>query len=286
MANPAVKKVHAYDQRLLEVIPDLKEEQFDFIVDLHKNFKSFVVRHALKKPVASFPKLNLKKYLLVQFKLRKMPDIHIVDRYFDAVIPLGVTNDMKGLDYFPVQKIEQMPKGVPFGDSYYAVVIGGKHGTKIFPAEKLVTLGRILSIPLVLLGGKEDSERGEWIENTLKTNVINLCGKLTLDESTFVLEHASAVLTNDTGLMHIAAALHKPIVSLWGNTVPELGMSPYLPYEPEKSVIIENKSVRCRPCSKIGFEKCPKKHFDCMNTLSEIEIVSALEKVAKQSNVQ
>ena len=64
--------------------------------------------------------------------------------------------------------------------------------------------------------------------------------------------------------MHIAAAFHKNIVSVWGNTVPELGMYPYLPKEKEKCHIVECKDVKCRPCSKLGFKECPRKHFNCM----------------------
>ena len=78
--------------------------------------------------------------------------------------------------------------------------------------------------------------------------------------------------------MHIAAAFHKNIVSVWGNTVPELGMYPYLPKEPEKCHIIECKDVRCRPCSKLGFKECPKKHFRCM---MEIDVESIVENLSK-----
>jgi len=102
--------------------------------------------------------------------------------------------------------------------------------------------------------------------------VLNLCGKLSLHQSASIIQQADAVLTNDTGLMHIAAALHKPIVSVWGNTVPELGMYPYMPTRKNLSKIIEIKGLSCRPCSKIGFEKCPKGHFKCMMDIDAVEV--------------
>ncbi len=276
--NPSVKKTFVYDKKLSEVIDLLRNENYDHIVDLHKNIRSFRVRFALRKPAGSFPKLNIQKYLLVRFKIKLMPEIHIVDRYFEAVKPLGVMNDGKGLDYFyssPNQlNAGKLISGLQNG--YYAIVIGGKHTTKIFPAEKVIEVCRLLDKPVVLLGGKEDESRGKMIADSLKTNVFDVCGKLSLDESAEVLKHASAVLTNDTGLMHIAAAMHKPIVSVWGNTVPGLGMYPYLPGEPQKSVIIENKEISCRPCSKIGFDACPKGHFNCMMTLNSSEIADKL----------
>lgn len=280
-SNPSVKKTIAYDKKLSEVIDLLRVEDYDHIVDLHKNIRSFRVRFALRKPATSFPKLNIQKYLLVRFKMKIMPDIHIVDRYFEAVKPLGVVNDGKGLDYFYSSpnhlNAGKMISGFQAG--FYAVVIGGKHITKIFPVGKVIEVCQLLDKPVVLLGGNEDAQRGKMIAESLKTNVFDACGKLSLDESAYVLKHASAVLTNDTGLMHMAAALHKPIVSVWGNTVPELGMYPYLPGETEKSVIIENKEISCRPCSKIGFNTCPKGHFDCMMTLNALEIADNLMKI-------
>ncbi|MCK4361595.1 MAG: glycosyl transferase, partial [Bacteroidales bacterium] len=79
----------------------------------------------------------------------------------------------------------------------------------------------------------------------------------------------------DTGLMHIAAAFKKQIISIWGNTVPAFGMYPYLPEtEKNKSVIVEIKNLRCRPCSKLGYKKCPKGHFDCMQKITEDKIIA------------
>jgi heptosyltransferase-2 len=75
--------------------------------------------------------------------------------------------------------------------------------------------------------------------------------------------------------MHIAAAFKKDIISVWGNTIPEFGMYPYL--AGKKSKIIEVKELSCRPCSKIGFKKCPKKHFYCMNLIDENDIIDALK---------
>ena len=71
--------------------------------------------------------------------------------------------------------------------------------------------------------------------------------------------------------MHIAAAFKKKIISIWGNTIPEFGMYPYLP--DKSSEIIQVENLKCRPCSKIGFQKCPKKHFKCMLEIDEERVV-------------
>jgi ADP-heptose:LPS heptosyltransferase len=145
---------------------------------------------------------------------------------------------------------------------YVGLVIGGQHATKMMPTSKLIEVCEDLKEPVLLLGGPEDAERGDKIVQAVGANVFNACGKFRLDESASLVEQAKWIITHDTGLMHIAAAFKKQIVSVWGNTVPELGMYPYLA-DPE-SKIVEIKGLSCRPCSKIGYSKCPKSHFKCM----------------------
>ncbi len=279
-ANPYVDKLFVFDGSFKTLLPQLKKENYTHIVDLHKNIRSMRIRWALGKPATSFPKLNLQKYLLVRCKINKMPRLHIVDRYFKAVKHFGVENDGQGLDYFiPGKQRLDVKKAYPVAaGGYYAVVVGGKHKTKIYPAEKLIQSCRLLQKPLLLLGGPEDAQRAREVQHALPEKVLNLCGKLSLHQSASVIQQADAVLTNDTGLMHIAAALHKPIVSVWGNTVPELGMYPYMPAHKKLSKIIEIKGLSCRPCTKIGFEKCPKGHFKCMMDIDAAEVAGEMNR--------
>ena len=119
-------------------------------------------------------------------------------------------------------------------------------------------------------------QKDSQISRFSDSQILNLVGKINLEQSASIVKNADSVLTNDTGLMHIAAAFHKNIVSVWGNTVPELGMYPYLPKEPEKCHIIECKDVRCRPCSKLGFKECPKKHFRCMMEIDTDRVAESI----------
>jgi ADP-heptose len=112
--------------------------------------------------------------------------------------------------------------------------------------------------------------------------VLNLCGKFNLNQSASLIKSSSIVMTNDTGLMHIAAAFEKPVVSFWGNTIPEFGMYPYLPSNDNLSFIAEIKNLRCRPCSKIGHKKCPKKHFKCMKNQDVASIIEATNRLIIQ----
>ena len=263
--NPYVDVVHTIDKKLdADLIQKLKAENFDFIADLHNNLRTLGLKRALKVACKSFPKLNIQKWLLVNLKINKMPDVHIVDRYLDTVAHLGVVNDNEGLDYFIPESskvdVSRLPEQQANG--YVGIVIGGQHATKMMPVKKLIEVCQKLSEPIVLLGGPEDASRGEEIINAIGDKVFNACGKFKLDESASLVQQANWIITHDTGLMHIAAAFKKRIVSVWGNTVPELGMYPYM--SDPQSKIVEVKGLSCRPCSKIGFAKCPKKHFKCM----------------------
>lgn len=279
--NPHINKVYEYDDSLKKNIEELRLENYDYIVDLQKNKRSLRVTRALHKPHNSFPKLNFKKFLLTTFKINLMPDIHIVDRYFKAVEKLGVKNDYQGLDFFISEKNDYPLSKLPenFQKGYHAFVIGGTYKTKILPAVKVIEVIKKLNEPVILLGGPDDVERAEEILSAIscQLSAISLVGKINLEQSASIVKNAKSVLTNDTGLMHIAAAFHKNIVSVWGNTVPELGMYPYLPNEKEKCHIVECKDVKCRPCSKLGFKECPKRHFKCMMEIDSDTVVDKLK---------
>ena len=129
------------------------------------------------------------------------------------------------------------------------------------------------------MGGKEEKEIGERLNNLYPEKIINYCGKININESAYVVKNAACVITHDTGMMHIAAAFKKRIISVWGNTIPEFGMYPYFGSKNTDaelhSNIIEVKGLSCRPCSKIGFAKCPKGHFKCMNEI-DLDKISGL----------
>lgn len=262
--NPYVDKVFSITKSTSEILPQLKNEGYDFIVDLHKNTRTRQLKMALRKPSRSYPKLNFKKFLLTNFKIDKMPKVHIVDRYFEAVKILGITNDQKGLDYFIPEKDEINIDSQDIPKFYIAFAIGAQFATKKLPENKIIELLSKTDKSIVLLGGENDRKLGEKIANKL-AHVISKCGDLNLNQSASVLKQAEKVISHDTGLMHIASAFQKPIISIWGNTVPSIGMYPYLPQKNAVFSIHEVDGLKCRPCSKIGYQKCPKGHFNCMN---------------------
>ena len=228
--NPHIYKVFTIEKRVSEVMTQLKAEHYDYIVDLHNNLRSWQVFMQLRKPFRSFRKLNLQKWLMVRFKMNFLPPVHIVDRYLDAAKAFGIKNDGLGLDFIipPNQNVSLSEIPAPFRDGYIGVVIGGKHNTKILPVDRVIELCRLIKLPVVLLGGPEDKERGKLIAHAEGVLAYNACGGFNLMQSASLVQQALAIVTNDTGLMHIAAAFQKPIVSVWGNTIPDFGMIPYL----------------------------------------------------------
>jgi ADP-heptose:LPS heptosyltransferase len=271
--NPYIDHVHSFSGNLNALIRELKNEHFDYIIDLHHNLRSALLKSRIRIISFSFPKLNVQKWLLVNLKINRLPDIHIVDRYFKTVRLFDVTNDQQGLDYFIPERESVSRESLPveFWKGYIAFAIGGLHATKKLTAEKIIGICKGVDKPVVLLGSKEDAETGREVTEKAGNTVYNACGNFSINQSAFLVQQADLVITHDTGLMHIAAAFRKKIISIWGNTIPEFGMYPYHP-DPA-SIIVQVPKLSCRPCSKIGFEKCPKKHFRCINDIDINRIV-------------
>lgn len=262
---------------------ELKRQQYDFVVDLQKNFMSYKISRKLKVPRGSFPKLNFEKWLMVNLKINQLPKLNIVDRYMAAVRGLAVKKDSQGLDYFIAEKdmVEDDWLPVTHQKEFVVFAIGARHNTKRLPLGKMIELCDKINMPIILLGDTHDKELGDKIAfffNTSeeskvydkslkklnkKTVIYNAAGKFNINQTASIIKKSKYVFTHDSGLMHIAAALKKEVFTIWGNTIPLFGMYPYK----TKFTIFENNQIGCRPCSKLGFKKCPKGHFKCMEDI-------------------
>jgi ADP-heptose:LPS heptosyltransferase len=287
VGNPYIDKFHYFENSISDVIKELRTENFDCIIDLHNNFRSLRIKDALDIKSYTFNKLNLRKWLLVNFKVNLLPDKSIVERYFKTARPLGIKNDGQGLDYFIPADDALKNSDLPMSHwaGYVGCVIGGSYTTKKLPADKWKEFIQQVPYPVILLGGPEDRDFGQLIAATDPIKIYNSCGKFNLNESAYMVEKAKVIVSNDTGLMHIAAAFKKPVISLWGNTSSSMGMFPYYGYNnvnktiAPQSIIMENKKLYCHPCSKLGYESCPEKHFKCMNQLNMRELAQFVDKL-------
>lgn len=290
-ANPYISKVFTIRHKTGEVIKALRNEHYDAVIDLHHNLRTWQLRLSLPgTPFHAFDKANFKKWWMVRFKTQDSPIPHIVQRYLEAARPLGVQDDQGGLEYFipagQEMSLENAAKLFPPESksagkvregAYYAFAIGAAHATKRMPAEKIAEICRRLDAPIILLGGPADRQAAlDILKLCGQETVASACGTLSLHQSASIVRQARRVITHDTGLMHIAAAFRKELVTIWGNTVPEFGMSPYYPPgTPAYNRQVQVRGLPCRPCSKIGFERCPQGHFRCMNDIPTLEVARA-----------
>ncbi|MFN4882199.1 MAG: glycosyltransferase family 9 protein [Bacteroidota bacterium] len=264
--NPYLDKIHVLDDSLDALINQLRQERFDYIIDLHNNLRSFWIRWNLDATSYTFKKLNIRKWLTVNLKWNVMPKKHVVDRYLQTCAPLRITNDGRGLDYF-IHQSEQVPlQDLPLSHlhGYVALVLGATYYTKRIPLQKAQEICAGLKCPIILIGGREEKGMGDELAREFPLSVYNACGLYSINQSASLIERAKHVITADTGMMHIAAACQKDISILWGNTIPAFGMGVYYPKDAKARATDFGVSLSCRPCSKLGHHDCPKKHFNCM----------------------
>ncbi len=265
--NPYVNKLYTFEKEITEIDNELKSQNYDYIIDLHRNLRTKRLIAKLRVPVKSFNKLNYEKWLKVNLHLDILPPVHIVERYMDTIRFLDIKYDGEGLDYFLSSDDENIFSKIEVSkeEQYVVFVVGGAHATKQIPSDLLAKIAIKSKYKVVLLGSNDDSEKAESINQQASEKCIDLTGKLSLNQSAAVVKFCHKVITADTGLMHIASAFDKNIIAVWGNTIPEFGMYALLPEKTNSTLNnFEVKNLKCRPCSKIGYATCPKKHFHCM----------------------
>lgn len=263
-----IHKFHLLSDSFSSFKSEIKSEGFDFIIDLHNNLRTRRLTLSIPSKIARFDKLNLRKWLLTRFKFNALPNIHVVDRYLETLKVLGINSVDQTRNQFRIpssSSINIQDRFPMLNGSFVAVAIGAQFKTKRVPKEKWLEIFRESDSRFLIVGGEMDREIGDWlVDNCPSKIIVNTCGELTILESASIVSQAKSLLTNDTGMMHIAACFDTQIISIWGNTTPEFGMSPYRPEGKKTDQLFQVEGLSCRPCSKIGHQECPKKHFHCM----------------------
>lgn len=266
--NPRLSKVFSFDSTVQEVMDDLEKEGYDYVIDLQNNLRSNLIKKRLGVLSFTVEKKNLAKFIWIKFGFKwNIP--HVVSRYLDTLKAFGLSDDGKGLEFVIPSSVHV---DLPF-ENYTAVVIGANHFGKRPDASNWASIIHRIPGNVVLVGGREE----EMMSTALSTEsrIFSVVNQLNLMESAWVVKQAKMVVVGDTGLMHIAAAFGKNILSLWGCTRPGLGMSPWR--TGENSVMIEPKGRGDRPCSKLG-DSC--KFGQLNRCIHEIDL-NELEKKAK-----
>jgi heptosyltransferase-2 len=302
--HPDLTKLHIlHDHNENELLTQLQSIGFDALIDLHSNWRTLRWKFHLAPPGSGVPflrfrKSNIRKWWMVQTKRKPARFLHTVHKYARMLEPWGIQDDGLGLDWAFDPSLTRKAAGISFlehelgwanNQQVTAVALGSQHATKCLPKEKLVALCRTLEGPVLLLGGPKDKDLAESIVQSLeRQDLVHRCGPWTLQQSAQALSECTCLITPDSGLMHIGAALRIKLFVVWGNTVPEFGMHPWLPDLPdhrfststpqtEAPPKTEGSSmaflhqpeyfevdVPCRPCSKLGHASCPQGHFQCM----------------------
>ena len=173
-ANPYIDHFHYFNDNLSQLVDSFKEIKFDYIIDLHNNFRTFKIKKSLGVPALTYQKLSIQKLLLTKWHFNFMPKRHISDRCLDTLKTLGVVDDGKGLDHFVPKNVSLSSKEIPTAHQagYVAFVIGASFATKKLPLEQLRQLCHLITYPIVLIGGKEDASMGDQVLPTMSENII------------------------------------------------------------------------------------------------------------------
>ena len=276
--NEHLEKIFCFEDE--ELKSKLQQEKYSLVIDLQNNLKSLMIRKNLSKKTYVVNKENLKKLLLVRTGIDLLNQEHIVTRYFKTIKKLGIKDDGMGLDFFIPKDfgIPQEKTPIELDKPFVTWVIGASYPKKTLTELQIAGVCSTLNMPFVLLGGPLDKKRGDLIESLCqKDNTYNLCGKLSLQESAFFVKKSALVLTNDTGMMHIAAAMQKQIISFWGCTKPSLGMYPFR--AGQESIMLVSETNKA-PCSKLG-NRCKSSRTGCIKDISEETITKSINKLLR-----
>ncbi len=274
--NQNVDKIFTLEQAGLR--EELLIQKYSLVVDLQNNLQSLRLRKGLSENIRAVNKENIKKLLLVRSGIDALNNQHIVERYFKALDDLGIKEDGEGLDFHIPKNFKLENKSITFNlsEPFIAWIIGASYPKKILPMTHVIKICNELKLPIAIIGGPQDEANGNEIIHSVKhQNVNNLCGKLTLMESAFVVKVSSLVLSNDTGLMHIASAFDKKIISFWGCTKPSLGMSPFRPNSSSIAIVSDSHKA---PCSKLG-NRCKSKKNNCIEDIQPEAILESVQRL-------
>lgn len=266
---------------MVESLADL-DGSYDLIVDLQHNLRSASLRHGLGSVVACAPKHRLEKLALVWLKKRPAVITPIVSRYRSPVEHLPLVLDTDGCEvWLPEEREHGVYRSAqPSRGSWKRIALapGAHHATKRWPVARYAQLAQELTRDhgkeIVLLGGPADVEICSAVAEASGVDVVRADGSTSIEATVRVLDTCQAIVTNDSGVMHLASARLIPTVAIFGSTVKELGFAPYA----VPSRIVEH-DVACRPCSHIGRATCPKGHFACMMGITVERVVSALNEL-------
>lgn len=275
--NDYITKVWKYESTSVN---DLRSEKFDHLVDLQGNLRSIRLKLSLGFMSSSYKKERLATRKYLSSKDIRFQPTHVLDRYFGAASRFGVNYDEQGLDLNT-----DVLKGATIKETQtqkVAIVMGGTYVTKRLPKTLIGNVCSRVDYSIILLGGEDV----DLIDEHYPHNVSNKVGKISIVESLQILRDVDLVVTGDTGMMHASAALHKPMIVVWGSTSPDMGFRPVYPEGKRPFYRDLFLGLSCQPCSKYGRSTCPYDHMKCLNDVQEDELIELMDEGLRDTVIQ
>ena len=167
---------------------------------------------------------------------------------------------------------QELPESL--GRPLLAVAPGARWSTKRWPVERFAAVAQELAqaqqATVVVLGSAEERRLAQELCQRLSVPVLNSTGKLSLMHTAALLQQCQLLLSNDSGLMHMATALRVPVVAIFGPTVQEFGFYPF-----KACAQVISAEITCRPCSTKGSRRCPRGHHQCMQQVTVAQVCTA-----------
>jgi heptosyltransferase-2 len=283
--NPHVTQVIGIESKtsLTAFAGRLRSDGYSHLLDLHDSLRSRALRALVPGHWTTYPKHRLARTLLIHGKRDWYPDWKpVAERYFSAARQLNVTPDGGPPDFFlgpgSKQEVEQWLESTQLGQRrpIVAVAPGAAHATKRWPAghwEALIRRLRDDGFDVVIVGGPDDQVVAAVL--TAQTcGVISAAGRFGLQGTGALLQRSVALISGDTGVMHMATGVGTPVLALFGPTVRQFG---FFPYSPAARVI--ELDLACRPCSSKGGPRCPLGHHRCLGDISPEIVLGSLREM-------
>jgi len=252
----------------------LKSKRYDIVVDLQGLLRSGLIAFSTPTTMKiGFSDAREGSTFFYDKKVSVNGNVHAVDKCLEAARAIGVTVTKAK---FPIhtdpEAQRRVRKLLGTVTDYIVIIPSARWNTKIWPAENFAHLVSKISIPCVIAGSKTDRKISQRIiALTSGKTIMDLCGRTDLKELTALIADAVAVVTNDSGPMHIAAALDKPTIALFGPTDP-VKTGPY-GWQENSNLKVMKANVPCSPCRR----KKACKEFICMSRIDPESVYEFLK---------
>jgi heptosyltransferase-2 len=264
----------------------LREQRYSHQLDLHGSLRSQRLRWHTGGRWATYPKHRLARTILIRTRRDLYRDRRpVAERYFDAARELDVSPDGGSLELFlPRSALETAQafltaRGIGGSRQLIAVAPGAAHFSKRWPPHHWIGLVRRLvegGNDVVVLGGPSDRAIGVAVAGAAEPHAASAAGEFDLLGSAALLKRSRALVSGDTGLMHLATSVGTPVVALFGPTVEQFGFFPYR----AKAAVLQ-RDLSCRPCTAHGGPVCPLRHHRCLQDIQPVDVLEALRKLPR-----